>query len=299
MTKEQQLERERRLAIPAAASAFLAAIFALASLIYSSAAIKTISNSKTPTVADLQSVHNQSGAYTVEVILQALSTLLLIGILVFLYQAVRLRRPSIPTFALVLAIAAPVVLAVVSVIAQVHTHDVAQQFYGHPGATSGSAGETRAKNLLSHGAGNAYLWLTIISTLALAIAFIVISINAMRAGLFNTLLGSVGIVIGAGIVLLGLIAAIIQVFWLPAVALLALGRWPGARGPAWDSGEAIPWPKPPGRGGLFQRPPQAAPETPREPEPDAAAATVATQANGREPVTASSRSTRRRKRKRR
>jgi hypothetical protein len=37
-------------------------------------------------------------------------------------------------------------------------------------------------------------------------------------------------------------APVVQLFWLIAMAMLFLGRWPQGRGPAWDSGEAIPWP---------------------------------------------------------
>jgi hypothetical protein len=33
-----------------------------------------------------------------------------------------------------------------------------------------------------------------------------------------------------------------QLFWLPAIGLLFLGRWRQGRGPAWDAGEALPWP---------------------------------------------------------
>jgi hypothetical protein len=31
-------------------------------------------------------------------------------------------------------------------------------------------------------------------------------------------------------------------FWLGALGALFLGRWPGGRGPAWETGEAVPWP---------------------------------------------------------
>jgi hypothetical protein len=35
---------------------------------------------------------------------------------------------------------------------------------------------------------------------------------------------------------------IVQLFWFAALGLLFLDRWPGGRGPAWQTGEAIPWP---------------------------------------------------------
>jgi cell division septation protein DedD len=56
-------------------------------------------------------------------------------------------------------------------------------------------------------------------------------------------MGVLGIIVGVltAIPLLGG-APVVQLFWLVAMAMLFLGRWPQGRGPAWDSGEAIPWP---------------------------------------------------------
>ena len=56
---------------------------------------------------------------------------------------------------------------------------------------------------------------------------------------------------------------IIQAFWLGAVGLLILGRWPGGRGEAWETGEAVPWPTTAQRRGLAP-PPDGEPA----PEPD-------------------------------
>ena len=36
----------------------------------------------------------------------------------------------------------------------------------------------------------------------------------------------------------------IEAFWFIAVGLLLLDRWPNGRGPAWETGEATPWPTP-------------------------------------------------------
>ncbi len=37
---------------------------------------------------------------------------------------------------------------------------------------------------------------------------------------------------------------IVEIFWLGSLAYLFLGRWPGGRGAAWESGQAEPWPTP-------------------------------------------------------
>jgi hypothetical protein len=69
------------------------------------------------------------------------------------------------------------------------------------------------------------------------------------------------------------ISAVIQAFWLGALGALFLGRWPGGRGPAWESGEAEPWPSAAQRRGLKPMPGQEKapdeldPSAPPEPEP--------------------------------
>jgi hypothetical protein len=35
---------------------------------------------------------------------------------------------------------------------------------------------------------------------------------------------------------------VVQLFWLVALGILFLDRWPQGRGPAWDAVEEIPWP---------------------------------------------------------
>jgi hypothetical protein len=56
-----------------------------------------------------------------------------------------------------------------------------------------------------------------------------------------------GIILGALFVLPLIASPIIQLFWLIALGALYLNLWPGGRGPAWESGEAEPWPSPPSR----------------------------------------------------
>jgi hypothetical protein len=68
-----------------------------------------------------------------------------------------------------------------------------------------------------------------------------ISLNAMRAGLLSRFMGILGIFVGV-LLVIPIGVQILQLFWFAALGLLFLDRWPGGRGPAWSSGEAIPWP---------------------------------------------------------
>jgi hypothetical protein len=71
----------------------------------------------------------------------------------------------------------------------------------------------------------------------------VICLNAMRVGLLTRFMGVLGVICGALIVLPILSPLpIVQTFWLGAMALLLLGRWPNGVPPAWEAGEARPWP---------------------------------------------------------
>jgi hypothetical protein len=104
---------------------------------------------------------------------------------------------------------------------------------------------------------------------------IMISLNAMRAGLFSRLMGILGIFVGV-LLVIPLGVQILQLFWFGALGLLFLNRWPGGRGPAWQTGEAIPWPgaaeqreeierRRAEREGVQDPPPE--PEEPQEPRP--------------------------------
>jgi hypothetical protein len=79
-----------------------------------------------------------------------------------------------------------------------------------------------------------------LGSLLLAVGLVIISLNAMRAGLLTKLLGYLGIVAGALLVLVPL--PVVQVFWLASLGFLFLGRWPGGDLPAWRTGKAQPWP---------------------------------------------------------
>jgi hypothetical protein len=73
--------------------------------------------------------------------------------------------------------------------------------------------------------------------------FILVALHAMRAGLLTRFLGILGM-LGGGLTLLPIASPlpVVPAFWLSAVAVLLLGRWPGGDPPAWVTGRAEPWP---------------------------------------------------------
>jgi hypothetical protein len=78
--------------------------------------------------------------------------------------------------------------------------------------------------------------------LALAIGYVFVSLNAMRAGLLTKFMGILGCIIGVLVIIpLGPLP-IVQTFWLGAIAALFFGYWPSGMPPAWSSGKEEPWP---------------------------------------------------------
>jgi hypothetical protein len=79
-----------------------------------------------------------------------------------------------------------------------------------------------------------------------------IPLRARRAGLVSPFMSILGVIAGILFVLplLPGVPTVLQGFWLGALGLIYLDKWPGGRGPAWESGEEVPWPSPAQRRGL-------------------------------------------------
>jgi hypothetical protein len=106
------------------------------------------------------------------------------------------------------------------------------------------------------------------ASLALAIGLIIVSLNAMRAGLLTRFMGTLGIIVGVlQVIEIGPIP-LVQTFWLVSLAVLFAGRRPAGDPPAWRTGREEPWPAPEPRGG--RRAPAPEPEAGPDPEPAAA-----------------------------
>lgn len=93
------------------------------------------------------------------------------------------------------------------------------------------------------------------AVLALAVAMVYVSLQALRAGLLTRFAGSLGIALGATVIIIPPIVFFSAVLWaifLGYVGLLFLGKIPNGRPPAWDTGEAIPWQRA-GEGGMLTR----------------------------------------------
>ena len=235
VTREGQLEWEARKGPPAAVAAFLSAALALGSMLLQIVQIGTPPEGER---AALLRFDEHRTDFFVSLGLQVASYFLLAGALFYLLRATVYRRAETPRFAIGLLLLAPVLLAVGGLLNQLELNDVADKFLSSPERT-----EKRAEDLLDDrnvvggalGSGG---------SLCLALSFVLISLNAMRAGLLSRFMGALGMIVG-GLLILPILPggqSTVQIFWLAALGVLFLGRWPNGRGPAWDSGEAVPWP---------------------------------------------------------
>lgn len=229
---QAQLEWEARVGRPAAAAAIGAAVLALAGAVVQLAAFSDVGDSDR---AGLIAIDEKAGQIWLATGLRDLGIVLLAFVLYYLYRVTRYRQ-ALPGIVAPLIALGPALLVAASIIGQADIVSLAGDFVDGPRT------EKRAEDLLDDrsvagtavGAGG---------TLALALAFVLVNLNAMRAGVLSRFMGIIGILAGA-LLVLPLLAPlpIIQIFWLGALGALFLGRWPGGRGPAWETGEAVPWP---------------------------------------------------------
>jgi len=248
----QQLAWEARWAKPAAAAAFGSALFSIVSFGVRAAAIGEDQADDAREV--LLEFDGKQGDVLISLAAQSLSLVLLAAALYYLLRAAMARRPELPRLAAGILLLAPALLVAGGLLDHLAVADVADTF-----RAGGERTDDRAEDLLGDrgvlgaalGAGG---------SLCLAIGFVLTAMNAMRVGLITRFMGILGVVVGALVVLPIVPGAqsLLQVFWLGALGALFLGRALGGRGPAWETGEAVPWQP--------AAPEAAGPETGTDPE---------------------------------
>jgi hypothetical protein len=220
-------------------------------------------------------------------ILYGLGSLAIFFAMAYLFRATRARRPGMPQVALVLAAVGAVGFGIGRAVSEVARYLGARDFVHAADKTNSAATDALSPTATLVGQ---LIWET--SALALGFAIAIISLNAMRVGLLSRFMGVLGVIVGVAVAPILPIdqQGIIRVFWLAALGLLFLGRWPSGTPKAWVTGEAEPWPtqqqlrerrdaaraerdeRAPSTGGRAsapKTPPPAAP-SPRRPDPAAA-----------------------------
>jgi hypothetical protein len=274
--KAEILEWERRWAVPAG----LATLVGLALVIGSAFAIGGVSGDGDAEV--LRSAHEHSSSVTLAAILQAAGFVFLVAPLVFLFKAAAARSDRVRYQLIGLIIAAPLFLSVAAVLNAVATNDAATAFVAgdaKPGLSANAAAkdcqeerqdldakefaeeyegakppsalerctETKvadeeATNAISEASTHdAAIGFGLGGRIGLAFSLLYSCLYGMRTGLLTRFWGSLGMALGVAALLL-----LVQftMIWFIYFGLLLLGRLPGGKPPAWDAGEAVPWPTP-------------------------------------------------------
>jgi hypothetical protein len=203
-----------------------------------------------------------SGTLVAVTVALALGTLALILPLIYLYRAAQARRPQTPNVARVMAIAGPVGLAAAQVLLQAVLTRRAHDF-----ATAADHSSQAARDVFHSGALTAGQVVGQAGVIAMGFAFVLVCLNAMRAGLLTRFMGVLGVIAGVLFVIPRIAPLpVVQTFWLLALAVLIAGRWPNGVPPAWQAGVAIPWPSQQDlRAARERASPQEEPEAPAEP----------------------------------
>jgi hypothetical protein len=250
-----ELERRRRLAVPAFAGGVL---YLLSQIIISGTlngaptvglvqgiepALKGVADPVTsPRADEVKFISHHAFALIAGSVVAAIALVILVAVLLFLFEAARFRRSEIFAPARALALFGGIGFAIVAV-----AHQVVGAVLTHKFAMPGHDHSSHAvEQALTKGTANlAVQYLSLLAGLALAAGTVATMMAAQRVGLVPRWLGFLGMFTGillfipiGGAQLGGLIPA----FFLVMMGILLIGKWPGGDPPAWEAGEARPWP---------------------------------------------------------
>ena len=228
MAPQEQLAWEARAGRPAAAAAFLSALLGLGGVAYGNVALRAEQPGDDVDGAFL--VHRHHGDLIGTAALEAVSVLLLAVAVAYLYRATRFRRSELRPQALWMTVGGAVVYAGALIgqqLALISAEDsVVAKLQAHP--LLPKAANDFAKHTLTHGKVATWALVQLALGVFLGAGVVLISLNARRAGLLSSFMGIVGIIVGVLLVLpfFGR-PPIVEYFWVVALGLLFVDRWPG------------------------------------------------------------------------
>jgi hypothetical protein len=250
---EHELDRRKRLAVPSFAAGFL---YLLSAIVITSTlnglptvgplqgltpTLQGISEpSLSPRAAEVKYISHHAFSFVAGSVLAAIAILILMLVLLLLFDASAFRRPQTWPPARILVLAGGIAVAVASI-----AHEVVYAVETHKFATGHDFSRHAVENALTKSASNQIVaYLSLVAGIALVVGMIVVMLNSLRTGLLPRWLAFLGMFSALLILLpnIGPTLQLIPAFWLVMVGMLLSGRWPGGDPPAWEAGEARPWP---------------------------------------------------------
>jgi hypothetical protein len=242
--KEAVLAWEERWSRPAGVAALLAIVLLVASLIVGSQI-----GGGSGTAEQLQNVDGQTGTQIFSSILLALGFVLLVAPLYFLFRAARARSSRVRRQLVGVVIAGPLFFAAASIVLGIATVDAAERFVEDKVPAlekqnvklDSEKADEKAEDTFSEGSlAGPGVGLKFAGLIGFVAGFLYTALWAMRVGLLTRFWGSLGMALAAVSILFFQFALL----WFVYLGLLLLGVVRGGRPPAWQSGEAEPWPTP-------------------------------------------------------
>lgn len=242
MASEEQLSAEREAGKRTAVFAFVAAAFGLAAgfvpvLMPGILGVSLLSDFPNNSSSRVLFFDHNSTKLLLLTACSLVALLTLGAVLRQLYLVTKARNPQFNRAALVCLLVGVVLVSVGSLAHQILLTTQAADF-----AKNGNQTYAEAKDILTSPGVVASAAALQAGLLALAIALVMIAINAMRVGLLTRFMGILGVICAVLLVIPLSPVPVVQAFWLGALGYLLLGRWPKGLPPAWESGEARPWP---------------------------------------------------------
>ncbi len=167
-------------------------------------------------------------------VIYGIGSLLIFGAFVYLFKATRARNPRFTQLALVAGAAGIVMFAVGRTTAEISRYIGASGFAG--------GGNQAASEALTGGSFFVAQIIWQLGAFAAGFGFVLLGLNAMRAGLLTRFMGVLAMIVGVTFILPIDQQGVIRAFWLIALGFLLALKWPGGAPKAWLTGEAEPWP---------------------------------------------------------
>jgi hypothetical protein len=251
------IERERRLATPAAIAAFAGLAFYIASvLIEQGTGIRTDG----PKNLQLLSFDEHSGTLLLATIIRSIGFMAMAFPLYYLFRAAQARSERVRSEMVAFAFIGPAILAAQGVLAWIASRGVSNDFLNR--ATGGDPVKVAQDLIDNDSVRKVASALLIPAVLGMMVAMIYIPLQSYRVGLLTRFAGTLGMALGASLFLIFPIALLAIMCWFVFVGLIFINKIPGgSRPPAWEAGKAIPWEIPEGRarrGSLFGGAPRGA-----------------------------------------
>jgi hypothetical protein len=250
---QREAHRRSRLAVPAFAGGFL---YLLSAIIITSTlnSLPTVGPLQgltpamqgvaeptvSPRTAEVKYISHHAFALVSGSVLAAVAIVVLTLILLLLFDAASFRRPSSWAQARMLVLIGGATVAAASI-----AHEVVYAIETHNFAVGHDFSRHAVEQALTKGAANQIVaYLSLLAGLALVVGMVNVMLNSLRTGLLPRWIAFLGM-FSALLILLPNVGATLQLipaFWLVMMGMLLSGRWPGGDPPAWEAGEARPWP---------------------------------------------------------